>query len=298
MLKQGEVVVVPTETVYGLAARINDEKAIAKVFELKGRPLSNPLIVHVCSLAQANEVVASFSDDELHLINKFWPGPLTIVCKAKPSVSELITAGHPTVAIRMPNDPAFLALLEKNGPMVAPSANRSGLPSPTSPEHVREDHGVHIPILDGGETKHGIESTIVSVKDGVCTILRPGAIPKEALSQYVDVSGNEDIVTPGQRFRHYAPNTPLVPYDGSRVSCIVGYEDRVYNADIVIRCGLSKDPESIARKLYHALREIDTKHVSCAAIDCELPSSGLYTAIRERIMKAVSDTHLVAASLQ
>ena len=219
VLRAGGVVGVPTETVYGLAGCISQPDAIAEIFRLKGRPQDNPLIVHVADLEQASLLTTDEGMRALVTIGgRFWPGPLTIVVPSSESVPAAVTAGLDTVAIRMPSHPVLLALLhETQSPLAAPSANVSGRPSPTRAEHVQHDLGNDVFILDGGPCEHGIESTVVRVKDNTLYVLRPGALSLEQLSlagDYVVLPswsspGPATPVSPGMKYRHYAPAAKL-----------------------------------------------------------------------------------------
>lgn len=215
ILQNHGVVAIPTETVYGLAACAKDDIAVTKVFATKGRPANNPLIVHVSSAQQATQF-AHFTALALQLAEKFWPGPLTLVLPHRDNLPVSVTCGLSTVAVRMPRHPVALQIIEHVGqPLVAPSANRSGTPSPTSAQHVLNDYGGTIPVVDGGASTIGIESTVVMVSDASCTILRPGAITGDELLEAgcnaVHLLGNaEDLHhSPGTRYRHYAPKTPI-----------------------------------------------------------------------------------------
>jgi len=163
ILRSEDVVALPTETVYGLAADASSIIALKKVFDLKQRPADNPLIVHVAGISQAHTLADTGTNDFLLLANEFWPGPLTLVLPKKPGVLDIITAGLETVAIRMPDHPKTLAVIEKSGPVAAPSANRSGKPSPTRPEHVLDDFGDDLPVVDGGTCSVGLESTVLDL---------------------------------------------------------------------------------------------------------------------------------------
>lgn len=220
ILQSGGVVGVPTETVYGLAGSIRHPGAIAEIFRRKGRPHDNPLIVHVASLSQAYELTTDEGRIAIDaLCTYFWPGPLTIVVPASKDVPDAISVGLDTVAIRMPAHPVFLDLIRQTGsPLAAPSANVSGRPSPTRAEHVLEDLGDDVFILDGGPCEHGIESTVVQITGDVLHILRPGAISREQLEERwggelsrAQAQGNQGIVrSPGVKYRHYSPSASVV----------------------------------------------------------------------------------------
>ncbi len=215
-LKRGEVVAFPTETVYGLGASVFSPDAIAKVFELKGRPQDNPLIVHVANLEQLEMVVECYPKE---LIGHFWPGPLTLILPKKECVSSMVSAGLPTIGVRMPAHPMARALIEAAGPLVAPSANLSGRPSSTSAAHVRDDFGGELKILDGGECQEGLESTVLSLDPP--TILRPGGVTREALEKVlgerVSVAKEcpERPPSPGMKYKHYAPRARVRLVEGN-----------------------------------------------------------------------------------
>jgi L-threonylcarbamoyladenylate synthase len=219
-LEKGEPVVMPTETVYGLAAPLFNEQAVRRIFEIKGRPLDNPLIAHVSSIAQAESLAEDLPDLFYLLANRFWPGPLTLVVKKKKSVPNLVSAGQPTVAIRMPSHPIAKKFIESAGqPLVAPSANLSGKPSPTRLRDVLEDlEGKVGCAIDGGDCEIGIESTVLSLYHPIPTLLRPGSISKEVLERAAGVqialpstlaSAQERVLSPGMKYRHYAPNAEV-----------------------------------------------------------------------------------------
>lgn len=214
-IKSGEVVAFPTETVYGLGADAWNSGAIAKVFETKGRPSDNPLIVHVSDPDQINNFASFIPESAQLLIEEFWPGPLTLVFNKKPEVLDAVTAGLNTVAIRMPANDIALELISKTGPLVAPSANRSGAPSPTKASHVKADFGSSILVIDGGKTQVGLESTVLDVSDETPIILRPGSIGKVELETVLgrevlnDNSTSNKPKSPGQKYSHYKPDAEV-----------------------------------------------------------------------------------------
>ncbi|TNE70833.1 threonylcarbamoyl-AMP synthase [bacterium] len=216
-LKKGKAVAIPTETVYGLAASAFNLSAIESIFEIKGRPSDNPLIVHINSIEQLNLLVKDVSDEARTLIQAFWPGPLTLLFPKKDEVLDKITAGLPNVAVRMPEHPIALEIIQETGPLVAPSANRSGSPSPTRVEHVLSDYNGFIPVVDGGKCQVGIESTVLSLLHEPITILRPGKISKEhiefVLHKPVEVAtmkeSHEKVMSPGMKYTHYSPKAKV-----------------------------------------------------------------------------------------
>jgi len=212
LLQAGGLVAFPTETVYGLGALAFDPQAVARIFELKGRPRFDPLIVHVLDRAMLEGVAAAFPPEAERLAARFWPGPLTLVLPKAPAVPEIVTAGLATVAVRMPSHPVARALLAAaRAPLAAPSANRFGSLSPTRAEHVERDFGARLLILNEGPSEHGIESTVVALEPRPA-LLRPGAIPVEEIEAVIGPLAREEaaaVRAPGQLPRHYAPRTPL-----------------------------------------------------------------------------------------
>lgn len=227
-LKQGEVVAFPTETVYGLGAIANSQEAVLKVFAAKGRPSDNPLIVHVADLQTVKDSVEELPKEAVLLAEKFWPGPLTMILQAKPGIyAPALSAGLPTVSFRMPRHPLTLELIKQVGiPLVGPSANRSTKPSPTKVQHVLEDMDGNINgVIDGGDTQVGVESTVIDLtnEEGP-VILRPGIITKEEieavigpLATQMKTATGEKVApkSPGMKYLHYAPATPVVAIKGS-----------------------------------------------------------------------------------
>ena len=215
-LKSGEPVVFPTETVYGLGAPLFDERAVRRIFEIKGRPLDNPLIAHIASLEEAKRLSDHLPASFYALAERFWPGPLTIVVKRRGEVPSIVSAGHPTIAVRMPLHLSARRLIEGvGGPLVAPSANLSGRPSPTCVRDVMEDlKGKVRYVIEGGDCAVGIESTVISLFHSKPTLLRPGAITKEELEEVLQErierpSPSGPILSPGMKYRHYAPKAPI-----------------------------------------------------------------------------------------
>lgn len=315
---KGELVGFPTETVYGLGANGLDEKAIKKIFKAKGRPQDNPLILHVNSIEMLEALVEEISDKAYRCMEKFWPGPLTILFKKSSIVPDSITAGLDTVAIRMPSHKIALELIRlSNKPIAAPSANTSGKPSPTRAEHVIEDMQGKIPfIIDGGETGVGLESTVLDLTDDIPMILRPGGI---TLEDIIDVLGQcgidpglEDNInniipkSPGQKYRHYAPKAQMYVFSGDmdnvnreilnraidarsrgqRVGIMTTTENQEKFLDFDVEImGSSKDIETIAHNLFHLIRKLDEKNVDlilCQGV--ERDNMGL--AIMNRLNKA------------
>ncbi|MCS7186873.1 MAG: L-threonylcarbamoyladenylate synthase, partial [Armatimonadota bacterium] len=226
IIRQGGLVAFPTETVYGLGANALDEDAVLKIFAAKERPAWDPIIVHICDLTMFELIVEQVPKHFHELAKRFMPGPLTVVVRKKPFVPDAVTAGLPTVAVRMPNHPVALALIRASGvPIAAPSANRFGRPSPTTAEHVLHDLAGRIDgVLDAGKTHVGVESTVLDLTKIPPTILRPGGVSKEmleevlgevALVQKAVVDIETGLPSPGMMPRHYAPSVPVILTDGN-----------------------------------------------------------------------------------
>ncbi len=219
LLRAGELVAFPTETVYGLGARVFCEPAIARIFAVKGRPADNPLIVHIAAVEDVHRVAVEIPSSFWVLAERFFPGPLTLIVRRHPSVPACVSAGLETVAVRMPRNPYALELIRLTGePVAAPSANRSGRPSPTRAEHVLQDlDGLIAAVVDGGECEIGLESTVLHLLMEPPLIMRPGAITADELSAVLGVpveywrgSPTEAVPSPGVKYRHYAPNASVL----------------------------------------------------------------------------------------
>lgn len=293
ILLSGGNLIIPTETVYGLAASIYFPEAIEGIYQLKNRPRENPLIVHCANVQQVVEFVQNVPKNFLKLAEKFWPGPLTIILEGTGDLNPQITAGLKTVAVRIPNHKETKALLEETGPVVAPSANLSGKPSSTKVAHIEKDFGKEFPILEGEEPTCGVESTIIGWIDQKWVLLRYGFIPKEAieaaLGESIDHANLQ--ICPGTRFRHYSPDAKIftqkeMQYQGD---AIIGYENRAYGSlQKFYSLGRDDKPEEIAHNLFAIFRKIDEDGLKKVWIDTELPLEGLYLTIKERISKAAS----------
>lgn len=297
-LNAGDVIGLPTETVYGLAASLRFPEAIERIFSLKNRPQDNPLIIHISHLDQLLQFHPEFPPGFELLAKLFWPGPLTIVLPIDPqTIPEKVRAGLSTAAFRIPSGILALEVIENVGPIVMPSANISGTPSATKPEHVETDFGKDFPVLDGGFCARGLESTILIYGNGSWQIARQGALSQEKIAEVLEVSlyAKQTVaqpICPGQKYRHYAPRTKLVPtqtIDPSYKGAIVGFSDKIYPTDAKLYAlGSSEDPEEIARNLYSIFRQLDVDNTSNAIIDMRLPPHGVYLTIIERIQKACS----------
>lgn len=297
ILSGGGVVAVPTETVYGLAASLSNSAAIQHIFTLKGRPSDNPLITHLSSADLVKEYAKKLPPHFTEIVERFWPGPLTIVLEAdQKKIPSIVRAGLPTAAFRVPNHPLAKSLLEMTGPLVMPSANLSGRPSSTKREHVEIDFGSEFPVVDGGECVAGLESTILIFTDQEWKVIRLGSIPP---SSFKDVLGYEPSVPqvnrkaplcPGQMYRHYSPQCHLhlvkvIPaeYTGA----VVGFEDRVYPNEIYLySLGISSDPYQAAHRLYDVLRYLDQRGEQEAFVDIDFPEKDLWITLLERLNKA------------
>lgn len=288
-IRAGKLVVMPTETVYGLAANALDPEAVAKIFEAKGRPSDNPLIVHVCSTEMARTVASELPDEAFALMKAYWPGPLTLVLRKRPEVPAITTAALDTVAVRMPNHPTALALIEASGmPLAAPSANRFGGVSPTAAEHLDCSLVAKAAaVLDAGPCDIGIESTVLDLSGEQPRLLRPGAIGKDELERILGrtVSAGAEAVkrSPGMYPKHYAPTTPVFVVDalGERPGLTFG--PAISSSQIK----MPQTPAEYARQLYAAFHHLDKLGLS--AIYVEMPPEGAeWDAARDRLERATA----------
>ncbi len=307
MLRKGEVVALPTETVYGLAADALNAIAVAKIFEAKERPRFNPLIVHLPD-EQWLERLATVDDRSRaqikKLIAQFWPGPLTLVLSRQPIVPEIVTAGLDTVAVRMSSHPVFAEIISAFGkPVAAPSSNRFGRISPTTAQHVFAELSGRIPlIVDAGPTTHGIESTIVAVHGNKIDVLRRGPITVEQLAEFgaIDiVSGPKTVSAPGQLPSHYAPKTPLRLIDNAESFALVknrrvglltwnGFIPAERFAAVRI-LSEHQDLSEAAANLFRSLRELDDLDLDLIVAE-RVPAQGLGAAILDRLERASHDS--------
>jgi L-threonylcarbamoyladenylate synthase len=306
MLRLGKLVAFPTETVYGLGADGLDGNAVAKIYEAKGRPATNPVILHVASLDQAKSLSSAWPPVADILARMFWPGPLTLIVPKAASVPAIVTAGLPGVAIRMPSHPLALALIRAAGvPVAAPSANRSGGISPTMAAHVLKTLDGKIDgILDGGPTQKGLESTVLDLTSPPAILRRPGPISQRQLEEVMgsltaDLSshdGSAPMASPGQMISHYAPNARVhcVPSGmaiagakhllgkGETVACVLREEI----ADPLLRCiTLPLDSREYAAGLYAALHELDGEGIANIVIEMP-PQTEEWAAVRDRLLRA------------
>jgi L-threonylcarbamoyladenylate synthase len=303
ILQQEELVAIPTETVYGLAGNIYSEKAIRAIFAMKKRPFFNPLIVHIHSTSQLNQLVAEIPKKAQQLAEAFWPGSLTMVLKKKTDVPDLITAGKDTVGIRMPDHPITLQLLRSlDFPLAAPSANPFGSISPTSAFHVADYfHDQLSMVLDGGDCKNGIESTIVGFEEGEAIIYRLGSISQESIEKIigeVKIKNKTDSApeAPGMLSRHYAPNTTTIlendieaaieklPYQRIGVIC---FQNKIEHSNILHQEILSPqgDIAEAASKLYAALHRLDKMNLDIIVAE-KFPDYELGKSINDRLERA------------
>jgi L-threonylcarbamoyladenylate synthase len=285
LILAGEPVTVATETVYGLAADATNAEAVARIYEAKGRPSFNPLIVHVCHVEQA-ERIGAFDDAARELAEAQWPGPLTLVVplRAGAGIASIVTAGLSTIGLRVPAHPAMQALLHAVGrPLAAPSANRSGSISPTRAEHVVKSLGGSIPlVLDSGATERGVESTIVAATGGPLRLLRPGPIVVDAKRE-----ARQQIEAPGQLASHYAPSKPL------RMDAVDAADDEYLIGlgaiDGDSNLSSSGDLVEAAAKLFDLLHQADASAKPRIAIAC-VPDEGLGVAINDRLRRASAES--------
>jgi L-threonylcarbamoyladenylate synthase len=313
-IKENETVAFPTETVYGLGANALSDQAVDKIFIAKGRPSDNPLIVHIATQNQLDKLVTTVPDQAKQLMNAFWPGPLTIIFPKKDELPFNVTAGLSTVAVRMPDHPIALALIAAADlPIAAPSANLSGKPSPTTAKHVYDDlNGRIAGIIDGGPTGIGVESTVVDCSSHIPVILRPGGITKEMLEGIVGHVELDEALTkegqapksPGMKYRHYAPDAPLILVDGTstyvqslvekakaegkKVGVLTTVENfEAYDADVVLSCGKRAEPATVLHNLYSVLRQFNETELDIIYSET-FAREGVGEALMNRLMKAAN----------
>lgn len=302
ILNNNNIVGLPTETVYGLAAKMNSDTAIKKIFQLKKRPLTNPLIVHIASIEDLNKIAIDIPEIALKIAVKFWPGPLTMILKKNNSISNLITANQDTVAVRMPNHSLALELIQKLGtPLVAPSANPYMAVSPTSALHVWDYFKENLPlILDGGNCENGIESTIIGFENQEIIIYRNGSISKEKIELFSNCKVHSysitknDIVTPGMHKKHYAPNTKLIVTENLSQS-IENYKNLKFAVITLSNLKLNKSNyfflsengnlEEAASNLYNQLIKLDKMGFELIIVE-KLPEIEIGVSINDRLKRA------------
>ena len=311
LLTRGELVAIPTETVYGLAANALDKTAVEAIFSAKGRPQDNPLIVHLADKSWLSKYAAHIPRDAYKLIEAFWPGPLTIILKKSLIIPDVVSAGLDTAAFRLPSHPVAKAIIEAVGvPLAAPSANISGSPSPTTAAHVLSDLGGRIAaIVDGGECSVGVESTVVSLCGEIPTVLRPGGVTTEMLREVIGnvvidaavLNGLEDdakATSPGMKYKHYAPKAHVVIIngefnkivnmvsamgEGTTMLCFDG-EEAIFNLPCVTY-GAREDSAEQARRLFDALRRLDD--IGAKTVYARCPAkTGMGLAVYNRLLRA------------
>ncbi|MGL5640761.1 MAG: L-threonylcarbamoyladenylate synthase [Paraclostridium sp.] len=315
LLSEGKTVIFPTETVYGLGANALDEDAVKKIYEAKGRPSDNPLIVHIYDKSELNSLVTDVDEKAEKLMNKFWPGPLTIIFKKKSIVPQRTSGGLDTVAIRMPSNPIAREIIRQSGvPIAAPSANISGRPSPTKGEHVCEEMNGRVSgIIVGGDCDFGLESTVIDMTSEKPMILRPGSVTKEQMEDIIgevlvdpSIEGKADVIkakAPGMKYTHYAPNGDVYIVRGQEnkvidkinslieeqeakglkcgVMCLNKNQNN-YKGEVI---GLGNNLEEVGSKLFDSLIEMDKRKIDIIYSEA-FSNDGVGRAIMNRLMKS------------
>ena len=308
LIADGSVVAIPTETVYGLAANAFDEAAVRKIFEAKGRPADNPLIVHISDISELDALVTEIPEKVRVMAEKYWPGPLTMIMKKSSVIPDVTSGGLDTVAVRMPKSEYARAIISACGvPLAAPSANLSGSPSPTDAQSVFDDMNGRIPlIIDGGECEIGVESTVISFVGDTPTLLRPGGITVGMIESTIGKINISDAVlnrlrdgetaaSPGMKYKHYAPKAKITIVKGDFekfynyvkdrdcfVLCFEGEEGPFNNA---VTYGKADDSRSEAHRLFSALRELDEKGAKTVYARCP-EITGLGLAVYNRLIRS------------
>ena len=315
ILKKGDTVIFPTETVYGLGANALDEKAVSKIYEAKGRPSDNPLIVHIYDKHQVEELAKDISPKAHVVMDRFWPGPITIILNKKDIVPSRTSGGLDTVAIRMPSNPIAKELLkETNLPIAAPSANISGRPSPTKANHVYEEMNNRVDgIILGGDCTFGLESTVLDLTNDIPTILRPGSVTKEDLESVIGqvnidpaLENKEDNIkakAPGMKYKHYSPNADVFIVSGGekevaeKINALVSENDKnniksvilcieehknLYKGDTII---LGRDLQEVGSNLFDSLIMADKKGYDVVYTEA-FENKGIGRAIMNRLLKS------------
>ncbi len=301
LLQEGKLVAIPTETVYGLSANALDTTAVAGIFRAKNRPTFDPLIIHTYSIEKVKEYVKEFPSELEKLAKAYWPGPLTLLLPKKNIIPDLVTSGLDKVAIRIPNHPLTLQLLQQlNFPLAAPSANPFGYVSPTKPEHVNKQLGNEIDyILDGGNCEVGIESTIVGIEDGKICVYRLGGLSIEEIQKVVPIAIEMKIISsdnptaPGQLKSHYAPIKKIVIGDIEKLvlqyknPAVLSFGNKKFNVT-TFNLSAKGDVTEAAANLFNGLRTLDDSNAD--VILCELlPETGLGIAINDRLIRAAAE---------
>ena len=321
IIKQGGLVAIPTETVYGLGADGLNEAAVAKIFEAKGRPQDNPLILHISGPQEIERYCHHIPQAAYDLAEKFWPGPLTMVLPARSNVPKRTTGGLSTVAVRCPDSAVTREIIRMAGvPLAAPSANISGKPSTTTADHVRHDHDGRIDaIVDGGECRVGVESTIVDLTECRPRLLRPGGITPEQLLEVLgdlvvdkavtaQIDKDEVVKAPGMKYKHYAPQSEVVIVSGSREKAaeyirshftpgdrVLCFQEELplYEGCAPLSYGLESDVATLSAGLFAALRELDDPSIHQVYARCPV-GGGMAYAVQNRLKKAAA-FHIVDA---
>lgn len=322
-IKNGELVLFPTETVYGIGANALDANAVKKIFEAKGRAQDNPLIVHVSNLKMVEEIVLEITDLEKKLIENFWPGPLTIIFKLKNKniIPSVVTANLDTVGIRMPSNVVAKQLIEKSGvPIAAPSANISGKPSGTNINDIIEElDGKVAYILDGGITDIGLESTVIKVEGEAINILRPGKITKEQLESVAkqvnvdknvlgQVQKNEIVASPGMKYKHYAPNTRCIMVYSENTENMINKINEIttQNNNVLVlaqqkninkyiaknKWNMGNTLDDVAKNIFTFLRKADKENIDLIIIE-GVGNKGLGLAITNRLIRACAYNYII-----
>lgn len=312
LLRAGQVVALPTETVYGLAANALDADAVARIFEIKGRPAYNPIIVHVDSVAMARRCAAKWPVIADRLAEAFWPGPLTVVVTKSETIPPIVTAGGPTVGVRWPSHPLIQGVISVcNFPLAAPSANRSSEISPTTAEHVRKSIGDRVPlIVDGGASQVGIESTVLDITVEPPRVLRPGMIHTESLLAVTDeladatTAGTSHLKSPGLLLKHYAPKAKVLLWswqndaelktkltqllqEPNKIQ-IIAHTRIPLASDLPRVSVIPHDDEAFARALYAELHRADETGAAVIIIE-QVPNEPTWQAISDRLRRAASE---------
>ena len=310
LLEAGEVVAIPTETVYGLFADATSTPACENIFKAKDRPQDNPLIVHICDYDMLYEVAEDVPEEAIKLADAFWPGPLTMILKKKPVIPDSVSAGLDTAGIRMPSNPVILEVISRTRlPLAGPSANMSGRPSPTDAQTVYDDMNGRIPlVLDGGACKIGVESTVISLATDVPILFRPGFITAAQISEVIgkevvlskgikeELPEGEKVLSPGLKHKHYAPKAEvtivngrfedylaLIEREGAVALCFDEYRDRIKGKAVTY--GSENDSAAQAVRLFSALRELD--ELGARKVYAMMPSTeGVGLAVYNRLLRA------------
>ena len=318
-IKNGNLVLFPTETVYGLGANALDDEAVKKIFEAKGRAQDNPLIAHISNIDMLKNLVQEVGVVEKKLIENFWPGPLTIIFKKKPIIPDRITGGLDTVAIRMPSNEIARKLIEFSGvPIAAPSANISGKPSGTTIDDIKEEFDGKVDyMIDGGKVDIGVESTVIIVVDGIIHILRPGKITpedfvnlgfkveieKQVLGEY---NPNEKVLSPGIKYKHYAPSTKCImiysknqdklinkinEVSSNKKTVVICRNENIEKINAEIKLNLGNSLEDVSRNIFTLLRKADKYNAEQIIIE-GVTKEGLGLAIMNRLLRACSHNYI------